>query len=143
MKTLLSAVLLILLLFGGSCKDENPYTIPYVVVGFTVYPNNIDSDLGVSKTKVFSQYGYRGVMVYNSGLGGIDQFLAYDRACPYDTQNPKAIVAVDPSGLIAICPVCESKYLITDGYPFMGPARNPLLQYHTRYNGDIVYVSNN
>ena len=143
MKTLLSAVLLVLLLFAGSCKDANPYTIPYVVVSFNVYPNNIDSDLGASKTKVFPTRGYRGVMVYNSGLGGSGQFLAYECACPYDTQNPKAIVAVDPSGLIAICPVCGSKYTITDGYPFMGPARNPLLQYHTSYNGDIVYVSNN
>ena len=143
MKTLLSSVLLIFLLFASSCKDENPYTIPYVMVNFQVYPNLGDSDLGVSKTKVFPHYGYRGVMVYNSGLGGSGRFIAYDCACPYDTQNPKAIVAVDPSGLIAICPVCGSKYIITDGYPFAGPARNPLLQYHASYNGDIVYVSNN
>jgi len=140
MKTLLSAVLLILLLFGGSCKDANPYTIPYVAVNFYVYPNGIDSDLGVSKTKVFPTRGYRGVMVYNMGN---DQFFAYDCACTYDTQNPKAIVAVDPSGLVAICPVCGSKYMLTDGYPFQGRASNPLLKYSTSYDGFKVYVSNN
>lgn len=139
MKTLLSAILLILLLFGGSCKDENPYTIPYVVVNFYVYPNGIDSDLGVSKTKVFPRYGYRGVMVYNMGS---NQFLAYDCACTFDTQNPKAIVAVDPSGLVAVCPVCGSKYILTDGYPFQGRASNPLLKYNSPYDGFKVYVTN-
>jgi nitrite reductase/ring-hydroxylating ferredoxin subunit len=139
MKTLLSAVLFISLLFSSSCKSENPYTIPYVPVNFYVYPNGIDSDLGVSRFKYFTQVGFRGIVVYRIGS---DQFLAYDRACTFDTQNTKAIVAVDPSGLMAVCPVCGSKYLLTDGYPFQGPAKNPLLQYNTTYDGFKVYVSN-
>jgi len=139
MKSFLSAILLFILLFAGSCKDENPYTIPYVVVNFYVYPSGLDSDLGVSRFKYFSQYGFRGVMVYRMTS---DQFLAYDRSCPYDSQNPLAIVAVDATGLVAECPVCKSKYLLTDGYPFSGPTKNPLIQYHTTYDGFKVYVSN-
>ena len=138
MKMLLSTILLFALLFSSSCKDDNPYTIPYVLVNFSVYPNGLDSDLGVSGFKYFPR-GYRGIIVYRLGT---DQFVAYDRACTYDTQNPKAIVAVDPSGLIAVCPICGSKYLITDGYPYQGPAKNPLLQYRTSYDGFKVSVSN-
>jgi len=139
MKTLISTILLFTLLFAGSCKDENPYTIPYVLVNFFVYPNNIDSDLGVSRFKYFPREGYRGIVVYRMTT---DQFYAFDRACTFDTQNPNAIVATDASGIVAICPVCGSKYLLTDGYPFQGSARNPLLQYHTSFDGNKVLVSN-
>jgi len=139
MKTLFSTILLIFLLFASSCKNENPYNIPYVVVNFYVYPNTIDSDLGVSMFKYFTRVGYRGIMVYRLNT---DQFMAYDRACTFDSQNTTAIVTVDASGLLAVCPVCGSKYLITDGYPYQGPAKNPLLQYHTSYDGFKVYVSN-
>ena len=139
MKTLLSSILLFVLLFASSCKDENPYKIPYVVVSFYVYPNNIDSDLGVNRFKYFFRVGYRGVLVYNNGFG---QFLAYERACTFDTENTTAIVAVDASGLIAVCPVCKSKYILTTGYPFEGPAKNPLLPYPTNYDGNQVYVHN-
>jgi nitrite reductase/ring-hydroxylating ferredoxin subunit len=139
MKNLLSAALLIFLLFSSSCKSDNPYNIPYVVVNFYVYPNTIDSDLGVSRFKYFSRVGYRGIMVYRMGS---DQFLAYDRACTFDSENTTAIVAVDASGLVAVCPVCGSKYILTDGYPYQGPSKNPLVQYHTLYDGFKVFVSN-
>ena len=139
MKTVISAVLLFFLLFSSSCKSDNPYNIPYVLVNLYVYPNTVDSDLGVSRYKYFSQVGYRGILVYRMGS---DQFLAYDRACTFDSDNTKAIVAVDASGLLAVCPVCGSEFLLTDGYPFKGPAKNPLLQYHTTYDGFKVFVSN-
>ena len=139
MKTLLSSILIIFLLFNSSCKSDNPYSIPYVLVNFYVYPNTIDSDLGVSKFKYFSQVGYRGIVVYRMGT---DQFLAYDRACTFDSENTTAIIKVDPSGLFAVCPVCGSKYILTDGYPFQGPAKNPLVQYNATYDGFKVYISN-
>jgi nitrite reductase/ring-hydroxylating ferredoxin subunit len=139
MKTLLSSILLFVLLFASSCKDDNPYRIPYVFVNFNVYPTNIDSELGVNQFKYFPKEGYRGVLVYNNGF---NQFLAYERACTFDTENPTAIVAVDASGLIAVCPVCKSKYIITDGYPYEGPAKNPLLPYSTTNEGSNVYVHN-
>lgn len=140
MKTLLSSILLFALLFASSCKDENPYTIPYVVVYKTVYPNGIDSDLGVGMFKYFSNVGYRGIVVYNKGFG---EFVAYERACTYDTEKPTAVVAVDASGIFAVCPVCKSKYnILLDGYPFEGPAKNPLIKYPTTYDGYNVVVHN-
>ena len=139
MKTLFSAILLFFLLFASSCKDANPYNIPYVLVNLNVFPNGIDSDLGVSLYKYFPKVGYRGIVVYRMSS---NQFMAYDRACTFDSQNSTAIVAVDPSGLIAVCPVCGSKFLLIDGYPYQGPAKNPLLQYHTAYDGFKVYISN-
>jgi nitrite reductase/ring-hydroxylating ferredoxin subunit len=139
MKAVVSTILLISLLFASSCKDENPYRIPYVLVNFYVYPNGIDSDLGVSRFKYFTRVGYRGIMVYRMTT---DQFFAYDRACTFDSDNLTAIVAVDPSGLFAVCPVCGSKYMLTDGYPLSGPARNPLVKYNTTYDGYKVIVTN-
>ena len=139
MKTVISAVLLFFLLFSSSCKSDNPYNIPYVVVYFQVFPNGLDSDLGVSRYKYFPQRGYRGVVVYRMGS---DQFLAYDRACTFDSDNTKAIVAVNATGVIAVCPVCGSEFSLIDGYPNKGPAKNPLLQYHTSYDGQNVLVTN-
>jgi Rieske Fe-S protein len=138
MKTFLSSILFIILLFNSSCKSDNPYNIPYVPVNFYVYPNTIDSDLGVSKFKYFS-YGYRGIVIYRMGT---DQFLAYDRACTFDSDNTTAIIKVDASGLFAACPVCGSRYELIDGYPIKGPAKNPLLQYQATYDGFKVYISN-
>ena len=140
MKILLSSIILVTLLFASSCKDSNPYTIPYTMVYFKVYPNGIDSDLGGGRVKYFPKYGFRGIVVYRMGT---DQFLAYDRACTYDTEIPTAIVAVDPTGLIAVCPVCGSKYLLTDGYPMSGKARNPLLQYSASYDGQAILTITN
>jgi nitrite reductase/ring-hydroxylating ferredoxin subunit len=139
MKHLIQFITLFMLLSVGSCKDGTPYNIPYVPVSFSVYPNGLDSDLGVSRYKYFIRVGYRGIVVYRPGM---DEFLAYDRACTFDSQNLKAIIAVDATGVVATCPVCGSQYLLTDGYPFKGPAKNPLMKYQTTWDGFKVYISN-
>ena|ERR1035437_1136105 len=139
MKYLLQFIILFILLFAGACKDETPYTIPYVPFAFSVYPNSLDSDLGVSRYKYFLRVGYRGIVVYRLAM---DQFMAYDRACTFDSQNLKAIIEVDATGLVAKCPVCGSQYLLTDGYPLKGPAKNPLLKYQTSWDGFQVVITN-
>ncbi len=139
MKYLVQIIILFILLFAGSCKDETPYTIPYVSVRFSVYPNSLDY-LGVSRYKYFTRVGYRGIVVYRPG---IDEFMAFDRACTYDSQNLKAIVTVDGSGVVATCPICGSQYLLTDGYPFKGPAKNHLLQYQTVWDGSNMLLITN
>jgi Rieske Fe-S protein len=103
-----------------------------------VYPNGVDSDLGVGKS-IYISGGYRGIVVYRLGT---DQFMAYERACTFDSDNTTAIIKVDPSGVSATCPVCGSKYELVYGYPIKGPAKNPLLQYQATYDGNNLLISN-
>lgn len=128
-----------MLLFAGSCKDDNPYNIPYVYVYYKVYPNTLDSDLSISHSKSFIRVGYRGLVVYRFAM---DQFMAYDRACTFDSENLKSIITVDATGVIATCPVCGSQYNLYDGYPIKGPAKNPLLKYQTSWDGNTLVVTN-
>ena len=70
------------------------------------------------------------------------EFMAYERACPHDWQEDDARVLVEASGLTAVCPACNSKYILIDGTPFEGPTTHPLKQYQTSYDGNLLYVSN-
>jgi len=53
-----------------------------------------------------------------------------------------AQVRVDDSGITCTCPVCGSKFIMTDGTPFDGPSHYPLKQYRTFYDGAMLYVTN-
>ena len=83
--------------------------------------------------------GYRGVVVYREAS---DQFVAFDRACPYDWQTDSAYVSVEPSGLVIKCKSCGSEYLIIDGSVVKGPATYPLKQYNTSFDGLTLHVYN-
>lgn len=130
--------LLFSLLVITSCKnDENEDLIPYVTVNFTVYPNTIDF-IPIGQYEYFTG-GYKGIIIYRPQE---DEFMAYERACPYDPLTEGARVTVDGSGLIAIDTVCGSQFTLLDGSPIEGPSKIALKQYRTSYNGDALYVYN-
>lgn len=130
--------LLFSLLVITSCKnDENEDLIPYVTVNFTIYPNTIDF-IPIGQYEYFTG-GYKGIIIYRPQE---DEFMAYERACPYDPLTEGARVTVDGSGLIAIDTVCGSQFTLLDGSPIEGPSKIALKQYRTSYNGDALYVYN-
>jgi len=135
--------LILLLLFTSpmiffSCDDQNEGTsIPYVYVNFTIYPNTLHfiPDGGYE----YFTGGYKGIIIYRYLH---DEFMAYERACPYDPLDDNSRVEVETSGLIAVDSLCGSRFLLTDGSPVEGPATVGLKKYRTSYDGYSLIVSN-
>jgi len=134
-----------LILFCGlafaSCKKESQQpVIPEVYVNFFINPNSTEYlELNHPGGFVAVTGGYRGIILYRIMD---NEFLAYERTCPWDPWEEGARVELDETGTIATCPVCGSQYIITDGSPFVGPSVYLLKQYHTTYDGNLLYVYN-
>lgn len=75
--------------------------------------------------------GYRGILVYRKSL---DEFAAYEMACPYDPTNSNALIEVDSSGALGADQNCGSKFSLFDGSIVNGPSTLPLKQYRTDYD---------
>lgn len=132
------AIIFIGLIFYPSCKKDKDEAIPYVYVNFTLQPNGIDF-IETGGWTYITGYGNRGIIIYRPLQ---DEFLAYERTCPYDPEKSCAIVEVESSGITAIDSCCFSKFLLTDGSPYEGPATLPLKQYRTKYDGNTLHVFN-
>ncbi|MBR4787162.1 MAG: hypothetical protein IK013_04715 [Bacteroidales bacterium] len=131
MKKLL--VLVLLLPFLSGCTYYNHPTIPNRPVDFTIYPN----DVMYYRLNTYGGYEYftggvNGIIVYR-----LDEwtFLAYDRACSYDYEEPASWLFVAPDGLRLVDSLCGSTFNILDGSVLSGPAKWPARKYKTRYDG--------
>lgn len=136
----LVVVLIILLIVQSSCKKEEYADIPNVYVNLNL---DISSTLYIELYSVGGWVnitgGYRGITIYRCTP---DEFVAFERCCPYDATVEGVRVDVDPSGLTLTDTICGSTFLILDGSVVSGPATMPLKQYKTGYNGDILHVYN-
>ena len=129
-----------LVLTACSKKENPPPTIPDAYVNFFINPNSTEYlELNSPGGSVALTGGYRGIIIYRLTL---DQFLAYERTCPYDPWEEGARIDIEESGLTTVCPVCGSKYILLDGSPFEGPSTYFLKQYRTTYDGNLLYVYN-
>ena len=133
-------VLLSALLVTPSCNksEKQQGLIPNVYVNFELYPNSINP-IPVSTWIYVNDQGYRGIIVYRYDQ---NTFLAYERTCPYDPEKECAVVEADESSITAVDSCCMSRFLLTDGSPFAGPATLPLKQYQTVYDGMVLRVYN-
>jgi nitrite reductase/ring-hydroxylating ferredoxin subunit len=133
-------VLLSALLVTPSCNksEKQQGLIPTVYVNFELYPNSINP-IPVSTWIYVNDQGYRGIIVYRYDQ---NTFLAYERTCPYDPEKECAVVEADESSITAVDSCCMSRFLLTDGSPFAGPATLPLKQYQTVYDGMVLRVYN-
>ena len=131
-------ILISLMIFLASCdKEEEKSEIPYVYVNFVIYPNTID--FIPEGGYVTTTGGYKGLIIYRPFS---DQFMVFERACPFDPLEDDARVYVEDNGVIAVDSVCGSRFLLTDGSPIEGPAKRALKQYRSRYDGYSLQVSN-
>lgn len=143
--SILSFIILFSLLFQVSCKksdsqDNSQNEFPVVPVNFSLNPNSTEYiRLNQINGWEYLTGGYRGIIVYRKSQ---TEFMAYDRACPYDWSNTSARLTVDASGTTASCPACKSKYILIDGTPYEGVSRYPLRQYQTNYDGNLLYIYN-
>jgi nitrite reductase/ring-hydroxylating ferredoxin subunit len=124
-----------------SCgKDEQAPDIPDAYVSFSINPNSTQYEqLNVVNGWETVVGGYNGILIFRPG---INEFVAFERACAYDPTKEGAQVRVEEGGTICYCPVCKSRYIMTDGTPIEGPSHFPLKQYSTVYDGTMLYISN-
>jgi nitrite reductase/ring-hydroxylating ferredoxin subunit len=130
-------------LFSGCKKEDKPddyQDIPVVAVNFAINPNGTEFiNLNTVNGSEYLTGGYQGIIVFRSS---INEFTAFERSCPYDWYKTTTKIVVDTSGITARCPSCNSKFILIDGTPYAGPSRYPLVQYHTSYDGNLLYIYN-
>ncbi len=125
----LTALCLVLL---NACDKDREHPVPYVYVDFdfNIIHYNLNSP-GLSHQ--FSQTesgGYRGIIVYRLSM---DEFRAFDRACPCDPNH--CIVSINPDDqVLASDPCCGSTFLLLDGSVVEGDAQFPLKPYQAIFN---------
>jgi len=131
-------IIIFLLLFTNCRKNDDP--VPYVYVNFYV---NINAPQYTNLTSVggwiYVTGGYKGIVVYRNS---IEEFCAYDRACPYKPSIDNERIEVESNGLTAIDSTCGSRFLLMDGSVVNGPATISLTRYKTYFDGSTIQVSN-
>lgn len=135
--------LIFLLLTVASCKKTkeqpaggyvdvylnagDPSFFPLLVTGgWMYYPANNNS-------------GLKGLIIYRNSN---EQFSAFDRACPYHTNESCALIQVEADNVSAVDSCCGSRFLIIDGQIINGPATSPLIGYRTTFNGTVLHIFN-
>jgi len=133
-------ICLVVFLTPGCSKEEQPIEIPFVYVNFSLNPNSTEY-LNLNAVNGWETVtgGYQGILIFRKS---VNEFVAFERACPYDPLTTGAQIRVETSGITCYCPVCKSRYIMTDGTPFEGPSHFPLQQYTTFYDGNLLYIYN-
>ena len=121
-----------MIVFQSSCKKNNTDNIiPYVPVNTTIYLNLPQyASLNSIGSYVLIDGGYRGIVVYRRS---ISEFVAYDRACPYDPTASDARLKIDSSGVTTVDANCGSKFNLYDGSVLHGPSTRPMKAYQSDY----------
>ncbi|MGQ9620215.1 MAG: Rieske (2Fe-2S) protein [Bacteroidales bacterium] len=152
-KIIFSGIIVAINLLVLACSSEKNDVIPDVYVDFYISlddpefftlnaPGNSvvvtysTNNLGVSA----AGYDSNGIIIYR-----VDntQFYAFDRTCPHDYAINGLSVKVNIDGIYAVCPRCSTTYALpAGGVPASGPARYPLKNYKTSFNGIIIHVWN-
>jgi len=126
-------VMAILLTPSQGCRGRVPADqIPQVPVDFSLnlrLPTY--NHLQLVGQYAYIEAGYRGILLYRSGL---DRLVAFDRACTYAPSQSCHKVAVVDSLMLAQCECCDSRFGLQDGQPFRGPAGWPLRSYRVYFD---------
>ncbi|MAW65761.1 MAG: hypothetical protein CMD18_06150 [Flavobacteriales bacterium] len=134
--------LIILILFAAtmnSCKNQYE-GIPNVNVDIYINIQNPQyQSLSGMGSWTYLEGGSKGIIVFNSDN---ENFLAYERHCPFDAQNSCSKVSVDETGLSATDSCCFSKYQLLNGSIIDGPGSLPLKGYNTSFDGNIIHIWN-
>jgi nitrite reductase/ring-hydroxylating ferredoxin subunit len=111
-----------------------------VAVNITLYINDPQN---VSLTTIggwlYVNGGNRGIVVHRISQ---NQFVAFDRTCPYRPDETASQVSVDSSNVILEDRSCGSKFLLSDGSAIQTPALVPLKAYTTAFDGNAIRIVN-
>lgn len=124
----------------NSCEKNN-HPVPIVNVNLTI---NLDlpsyqpliSPGGVA----YANGGSRGIIIYRN----FDEFVALDRHSTYNSEDPNAIVDVNPDNQFELIDTTSgSLYSITNGVVVGGPAKYALRRYNAVWDGGYtVHIYN-
>lgn len=120
-KTVLFGILLLSL---STCKTPED-TIPYKRIHFNVSIPSTDL-INVGGYEYFTG-GVSGIVVYRFDM---NEFVAFDRACPYDWEDGGRVSVVEGTFFLYDS-LCGTTYEILTGTPFSGPGEAPLRKYNT------------
>lgn len=85
--------------------------------------------------------GVGGVLVIRiSGAENIDDYSAFDRACPYEANGIARVTWDKKDPLYAVCPTCKSKFNLISRTVESGPSEYPLYTYECEYLGGSIHV---
>ena len=147
------SLLILWLLAMAGCEKPPINPIPDYPVYIVLNLNAWDSDLkALFSYKIITRNsqgrphpeiertGFGGILVAH---GSLDEFYAYDMACPREV-SPAIIVEITDGGMFAKCPECGSKYDITvGGVRISGPSDYNLKQYKVYSSGpDRLIIRN-
>ena len=91
-------------------------------------------------TYVYLQSPSKGIVVYRLSQ---NQFMAFERSCTQDgCNNTKALVWVQTGNTTLKDSICGSTFSIYDGSVQTTPAKIPLYQYHTSWDGNQLHIYN-
>ena len=129
-----------LLFITVTCNKDSYQNFPNVSVNITLSIATDLSSLG-SGTAIICPYpgGVKGIIISQPFPG---EYVAFDRLCTNYPNDTCAIVLETPGGIIADCPCCQSKFVLTDGTVSQGPARFALREYSVYVDGNHLYIRN-
>lgn len=132
-KSILQRLFFLVFFFIVGCRGKVPADqVPQILVDFSL---NIMlptySRLQLVGEYAYIEAGYRGIVLYRSGL---DRFQAYDRACTYAPSQICHRVSVVDSLMTLQCACCDSRFSLLDGNAVRGPAAWPLRTYRVDFD---------
>jgi nitrite reductase/ring-hydroxylating ferredoxin subunit len=124
----------------GCKKDAVKTPIPYASVDIYIYTSN-PSFISISVVGGWTYVagGVRGILIFRKSN---TEFIAYDRNCTYQPEDPCSTVVVDKSNIIAKDTCCHSEFLMTDGSVLKAPASLPLKVYNNTFDGSVLHIYN-
>jgi nitrite reductase/ring-hydroxylating ferredoxin subunit len=140
MQRILFKIIFFTAFFISSCtRQEHP--VPYVPVQVVLYVSDPQfMPINAIGGSTYYNGGSRGLIIYRQSQ---DEFVTFDRHCPFQPENTCGTVMFDPGASFTLTDTCcGSKFFITDGTVQTGPTKMPLRRYLTEYDGVRITITN-
>ncbi len=148
------ALVTVLLLITGGCKNDQNNFVPYTKINLRISLVNYNHLTIPGNSVLFQNEGYKGLIVVcvNPELS---QYMAYDACCPYE-KDFSGTVTVQPiknltsppytifsSDFFGVCDKCGSQFnLLANGQPVKGLATHYLQNYNIISGNLTLTVTN-
>ncbi|TAE03896.1 MAG: hypothetical protein EAZ97_00855 [Bacteroidetes bacterium] len=118
-------------------NNQTPY--PAVFVNKIINLNNIQyTTLRNDGGAVYETGGLKGLIIYRLNA---NNYLVFDRYCPFDRNASCSKIEIDDSLLYMIDRCCDSQFTF-EGVPIAGPAPQNLLRYSAVLTGSLLTINN-
>lgn len=140
MPVAMKKLIYIIVLVSLSCGDESYSGIPLVDTNINISINDpAYHNLATVGGWEYLTGGSRGLIVYRISNS---EFKAYDRHCTFQPSSSCALVSVDANNITVSDNCCGSKFSLLNGSVTSPPARSPLQEYNTSFDGNMLRITN-